>query len=107
MAAEAPVAVLAVNRIRLGEGRLDPSSRFSPATRSSQWAWFTPVGGAHQPRALSDFPRGIQGHKGAFAIQAMEALGAMLSIPIRVDGQVGLGLSVPGDDLGDLRGVSS
>ena len=63
-------------------------------------AWFTPIGLAHQPRDWSDFPRGSQGNNEEFALTGMTRLRAALSIPIRLDGSVGLGLLMQCEELG-------
>lgn len=63
-------------------------------------AWFTPLGAAYSPRPPSDFPSGSQGTYYELCANALGRMGALLSIPIRVDGVVGLGLLFPGEDLG-------
>lgn len=72
-------------------------SRFqcAPTVRGSpRWA-------AYLPRPHSDFPRGSQGTNYELSTHSLgQPLGALLSVPMRVDGRVGLGLLFPGDYLG-------
>ncbi len=61
-------------------------------------AWFTPMGCAYSPR--NEFPSGSRGSNREFGVLGMAKMGALLSIPIRIDGVVVLGLLSPGEDLG-------
>ena len=67
-------------------------------------AWFTPLGVVYQP--YRDFPMGVNGDNRELCVSWLgRSLGALLSIPIRVGGVVGLGLLVP-SGVGDFpRGV--
>lgn len=67
-------------------------------------AWFTPLGTVYRP--YRDFPMGSSGDHEDYCVSWLgRQLGALLSIPMRVGGVVGLGLLVP-SDLGDFpRGV--
>lgn len=60
-------------------------------------AWFTPIGYAHQPRDWSNLS---EGSNAEFGIRVMTDLRAVLSIPIRVDSAVGLGLLMQCEETG-------